>query len=184
MSADNTNPFDLTKLIPTGGLVEKQGYRPEIFTTDEQKNMLKDFKLVPKEKWLQLQIGTQIRYIRKDGEMRKGGYIQYIDPKGEFMSISLTEIDQRQSKHWRLPLNGVAEIWCADANASAAASFQKMSSAPTSNPDINETIASIKEDIRQLKIEIQRVMNQQKRIIKSVGINAVRLDRIEGAGRY
>jgi TolA-binding protein len=59
-----------------------------------------------------------------------------------------------------------------------------MSTYVSPDPEANEQIASLKEDIRQLKIEIQRVMNQQKRIIKSVGVNAVRLDRIEGGRRY
>jgi hypothetical protein len=168
MTSDN--PFDLTKLISTNKLIEKQKYKPDVYTTEEQKEMLKNYIKVPNEKWLELPIGTNIRYIRKDGEMRKGGYIQYIDPNGDFMSISAINVSN--GKHWRLPLNGVAEIW--------KFTFNKVT--PFSN-DTQEMLLSLKEEIRQLKIEIQRVMNQQKRIIKSVGVNAVRLDRIESRGR-
>jgi hypothetical protein len=172
MSSDN--PFDLTKLISTNKLIEKQKYKPEVYTTEEQQEMLKNYIKVPREKWLVLPIGINIRYIRKDGEMRKGGYIQYIDPNGEFMSISAINVSN--GKHWRLPLNGVAEIWKFTSN-------KPPNETPTISNDIQEVISSLKEEIRQLKIEIQRVMNQQKRIIKSVGVNAVRLDRIENRGR-
>lgn len=179
MSSDN--PFDLTKLISNTGLIQKHTYKPEVFTTEEQKEMLRGFQLVPRDKWLELPVGTHIRYIRKDGEMRKGGYIRYIDPAGAFMSISLTELNQ-QSKNWKLPLNGVAQIWRATGEV-ILTNIPPKNREPAINSDAMEEIASLKEDIRQLKIEIQRVMNQQKRIIKSVGINAVRLDRIEGSGR-
>jgi hypothetical protein len=185
------NPFDLTKLITNGGLIEKHKYKPEVFTTEEQKEMLKGFELVPRNKWAALEVGTHIRYLRKDGEMRKGGYIRYVDPNGEFLSVSLTELNQ-QSKSWKLPLSGVAQIWRESNSTDLPATSHGKTIAPNSssanlrtqvNSDVMEAIAAIKEDIRQLKIEIQRVMNQQKRIIKSVGINAVRLDRIEGSGR-
>jgi hypothetical protein len=114
-----------------------------------------------------------------------------VDPNGEFLSVSLTELNQ-QSKSWKLPLNGVAQIWRESNSTDLPATSHGKTIAPNSssanlrtqvNSDVMEAIAAIKEDIRQLKIEIQRVMNQQKRIIKSVGINAVRLDRIEGSGR-
>jgi hypothetical protein len=177
----DNNPFDLTKLVKTGGLVEKQKYKPESYNTEEKKNMLKGFERVPNTKWLQLPIGTCIRYIRKDGDMRKGGYIKYIDPNGEFMSISLTSLDQPQSKHWRLPLSGVSELWKATSSSSHDVPSQASISVVSNDKD--EQIASLKEDIRQLKIEIQRVMNQQKRIIKSVGANAMRINSIEGRRR-
>jgi hypothetical protein len=183
------NPYDLTKLVTMGGLIEKHKYKPEVFTGEEQKEMLRGFERVPKESWAALAVGTFIRYIRKDGEMRKGGYIRYVDPAGEFMSVSLTPPAQ-QSKTWRLPLNGVAQIWRSLGPViegvvmrTQAQARPQLAAATTVPTDLAETVAALKEDIRQLKIEIQRVMNQQKRIIKSVGVNAVRLDRIESRGR-
>jgi len=177
------NPYDLTKLVTMGGLIEKHKYKPEVFTGEEQKEMLRGFELVPKDSWTMLAVGTFIRYIRKDGEMRKGGYIRYIDPAGEFMSVSLTPPAQ-QSKTWRLPLSGVAQIWRSLSPVAMQTQMQARKSQPaTASTDLTDTVAALKEDIRQLKIEIQRVMNQQKRIIKSVGVNAVRLDRIESRGR-
>lgn len=181
MSANN--PFDLTKLVVAGGLVEKQKYKPDTYTTEEQKEMLRDYVKVAREQWLQLPIGTNIRYIRKDGEMRKGGFIQYIDPEGKFMSISV--INVANGKHWRLPLDGVAEIWKSNLGAKIAAVNASVSATTAAAPtDIQEILAALKEEIRQLKIEIQRVMNQQKRIIKGVHTNAMRLDRIEKHGRF
>jgi hypothetical protein len=59
------NPFDLTKLITNGGLIEKHKYKPEVFTTEEQKEMLKGFELVPRNKWAALEVGTHIRYLAK-----------------------------------------------------------------------------------------------------------------------
>jgi hypothetical protein len=183
----NDNPYDLTKLVTMGGLIEKHKYKPEVFTGEEQKEMLRGFERVPKESWTMLAVGTFIRYIRKDGEMRKGGYIRYIDPAGEFMSVSLTPPAQ-QSKTWRLPLSGVAQIWrslgpVVDGVVMQTQVRTRQPQPAAMSTDLADTVAALKEDIRQLKIEIQRVMNQQKRIIKSVGVNAVRLDRIESRGR-
>jgi hypothetical protein len=173
------NPYDLTRLLAGGQLIEKKKYSPEIFTKLEQKQMLATYKQVAKKYWTKLPLGTHIRYIRKDGEMRKGGYIRYNDPHGQFISLSLTQLDQPQTKFWKLPLNGVAELWCEPLNKST-----QVHTNTVNDSDTAEQINTLKEDIRQLKLEIQRVMNQQKRIIKSVGINAVRLDKIESGGRH
>jgi hypothetical protein len=164
------NPFDLTKLVSNKELIEKPKYKPIIYTSQEQKDMLKSYQQVPNAQWTKIPIGTNIRYIRKDGEMRKGGYIRYIDPEGKFMSISIDPL--QQSKRWKLPLDGVAEIWKLKQENNIVK--------PNDNIIDQESIVSLKEDIRQLKIEIQRVMNQQKRIIKSVGVNALRIDKMEG----
>jgi hypothetical protein len=171
----SNNPFDLTKLISNDKLIEKQKYKADVYTLEEQKQMLKNYTKIPREKWLEIPIGSNIRYIRKDGEMRKGGYIQYIDPNGQFMSISAINVSN--GKHWKLPLNGVQEIW------KYTGETLNKDILPNKPDDTQEIILSLKEEIRQLKIEIQRVMNQQKRIIKSIGVNAVRLDRIENRGR-
>jgi hypothetical protein len=172
------NPFDLTKLVVAGGLVEKHKYKPDTYTPEEKKDMLNGFVRVPREKWLQLEIGAHIRYERKTGDMRKGGYVQYIDPKGEYIMVSVSNVGY-QSRGWKLPLVGVSEIWRERATASVPTS----NVVPTIIDDKDKHIAALEEDIRKLKIEIQRVMDQQKRIIISVGKNAVRLDRIMGTGR-
>lgn len=177
----SANPFDLTKLVVAGGLVETKKYKPDTYTPEEKKEMLNGYICVPKERWLKLEVGTHIRYVRINGEMRKGGYVQYIDPKGDYIMVSAINIGN-QSKCWKLPLIGVSEIW-RSSGSGVAANLPMARITPTIVVDKDKHIAALEEDIRQLKIEIQRVMGQQKRIIQSVGINAVRLDRIEGAGR-
>jgi len=155
-----SNPFDLTKLISGAGLVEKKQYKPDVITSNEKKQLLVGYEKLPQEKWLQIFPGSHIRYIRKDGEMRKGGYVRYIDANNKFLYISTAPIDTN-AKGWKLPLNGVAEIWIMNDKRNAVQYSQPA--------DIREEISSIKDDIQQIKLEIQRVTNQQKRIINLIG---------------
>lgn len=180
----SVNPFDLTKLVAADSLVENSKQKMETYTPDEQKDMLKDYVCVPRNKWLQLEIGTRIRYIRNNGEIRKGGFIQYIDKKNEYLMVS-TFMSGINVKYWKLPISGVSEIWRAKNSKPPSGDhpiLTPMRDKQTLLVDKDKEILTLKEDIRQLKIEIQRVMDQQKRIIISVGKNAVRLDKIFNTG--
>jgi hypothetical protein len=196
--ASNSNPFDLTQFVSGGKLTEKSKYKPEIYTATEWRDMLQGYEKVSPGEWAQISVGTHIRYVRKDGEMRKGGFIKYADPNGKFLSISSADTNvNSNAPHWKLPLDGVAEIWkimdgahvrststtsthTATHSSAGPPATHSSANGPTS---IQESINRINNEIEQLKGEIQRVLNQQKRIIKSIRINAMRLERIEKNNR-
>lgn len=166
---ENSNPFDLTKLIASGNIVEKQQYRPDIITSEEKKQLLVGYNKLPYEKWLQIYPGSHIRYVRKDGEMRKGGYIRYIDPEGKYFYITSAPIDIGNAKGWKLPLSGVAEIWIINKNIPVKNNHSNFTD------DVNSDIALIKDDIQQLKLEIQRITNDQKRILNLISRSIKRI---------
>ena len=150
------NPFDLTKLISTDKIIEKKIYKPNIISDEEKTKLLENYEKVPHDKWLQLQQGAHIRYLRKDGDMRKGGFIKYTDPSGSFIYIVNTPYESATTKGWRINLDTIDTIWAIKTNI------------PKNINNIDEKIANIEDDIRQLKLEIQRVTNQQKRIIQLI----------------
>lgn len=164
------NPYDLTKLIASNSkITEKKQYRPDVITPDEKKQLLVGYEKLSHDKWLQLFPGSHIRYMRKDGEMRKGGYVRYVDIDNQNLYLSTFPLDIPNAKGWKLPLDGVAEIWVVSKHNT------KIPTTSCSN-DLREDLISLKEDVKQLKIEIQRITNQQKRILRHV---ETRLNRIE-----
>lgn len=71
-----SNPFDLTAAARQdrgGGPDRVQHART--WTEEEQLERLQGYMLIPREFWPNIKYGTHVRYIKKTGEYRPGGFI-------------------------------------------------------------------------------------------------------------
>ena len=53
----------------------KKGYSPRIFTEDEINSQLQGYIFVIPANWDKIAIGDHIKYLRNDGNFRRGGYV-------------------------------------------------------------------------------------------------------------
>ena len=66
------------------------GVKPKTEYNDEKiSSMLENYHEVPKTEWNNLLIGTHIRYVKKGGEFKPGGFIRSKNSKGENSSFVL-----------------------------------------------------------------------------------------------
>lgn len=153
MSKDN--PFDLTKMVAGKDIVEKRKRKVGIITSTEKARLLEGYSKVAPDKWLKLPVGSHIRYLRKDGEMRKGGYIRLITDGTIFLS-NMPDIGVSNGTGWAVRPATVSEIWVLGKPAYSASNMV----------DTDERLASIEDDLNQIKTDIQNIINQQKRIVE------------------
>jgi hypothetical protein len=111
---DQDNIFDLTKMAPTVKNIEVKS--TNIITPNEQDDLLKEYIELPREKWDKIDPRIHVRYLRKDGIFRKGGYLlahytKCIDDECQ-KSIHLAyTLDNYTSNKWYVYLNSIEKIW-------------------------------------------------------------------------
>jgi len=69
------NIFDLSQIASKSTNVKKDTAKESTPSEQEALESLKDYILVPKEEWGKLPKQTFIKYMRTNGEMKKGGFI-------------------------------------------------------------------------------------------------------------
>ncbi len=148
------NDFDLTKMV-AGRVTEKHKRKPPIITSSEKARLLQGYSKVAPDKWMKLPIGSHIRYMRKDGEMRKGGYIRLITDGAIFLS-NMPDIGVSNGTGWAVRPAMVSEIWVLGKPAFSSSAMI----------DADERLTSIEDDIAQIKTDLQNITNQQKRIVE------------------
>ena len=69
------NIFDLTAIV---GIQKEEEIKKKsaLITDDEQKALIRDYIEVNKDEWSIIPSNTHIRYLRKDGAFRRGGFIK------------------------------------------------------------------------------------------------------------
>lgn len=164
------NPFDLTKITK----IEKdQEVKRHAATTSAQgrEALLKNYTEVPKEEWADIKINEHIRYMRKDGRFRKGGYVKahWIgttgDKNGKPCIQLINKLTHFNATAWVICDHEIAQIWIRNDGAEKKISSPKASSANTVN---NDNIEFLTNQISQLKLEVVRLSNEQKRIINLI----------------
>jgi len=75
-----------------GGLKQKADYNDEKIS-----DMLENYKEVPRSEWMNLSIGSHIRYVKKDNKFQPGGFIRTKNTKGDH-SYFILENDKFGSK--------------------------------------------------------------------------------------
>jgi len=151
------NIFDLSKIITPSYDKEKK-YVPEV----DKDAALKDFNLVPPNEWKNIPYGAFIRYLRKDGSFRKGGVVQNIWTEVNREGTEVIKIDILSSygnKSWSINNNNIEKIWMKN---------NTMQTNVLNIVDIKEDIESCKKSIKQLTIQIQKINNEQIRIVKLI----------------
>lgn len=167
---EDTNIFDLTALV---GIQNEQEMKKNtnIITPEEQQKMLKNYSEVESTEWDTIPISTHIRYLRKDGSFRVGGFVKnswiglYGASKGK-KCLQLSSSQDYKSNKWSICLNDIEKIWKKNTNDL---------SEKNSILELKNNIQSYKENIdylirtvEQNKIDISKINNEQTRIINLI----------------
>jgi hypothetical protein len=163
MSKNSSKIFDLKLLAGSSSndIEIKKNTLTEI-NKEDQNTLLIGYELVDKNEWKNLQQATHIRYLRKDGLFRKGGYIKAIWNTDNNIRIDLVTNFNYNAISWSIYSNNVEKIW-------------KKTSENIEHSIINNDLIELKEKIddldeitKILKIEIQKIINEQKRLIELI----------------
>lgn len=169
--SNDSNIFDLTALV---GIQNEQELKKKTssVTPEEKERMLSDYSELNKSEWETIPILSHIRYLRKDGAFRTGGFVKnswiglYGPSKGK-KCLQLAAGQDYKSTKWTICLNDIEKIW--QKNNNTLASDKNLS------PEIKNNIQSNKESIEYLlrtveqnKIDISKIMNEQTRIINLI----------------
>lgn len=167
------NIFDLDKLVKSisSNLEEKipsidyETEKEETPGGNSYEEFLVGYKLVPEEEWSKIQVGSLIRYLNKDNTFRKGGAVQGVFKKkgNNVIRIDIESIYGTRAK-WSILSNKVDKIWIKP-------SILENLSVPNNNVDLEEVkddIEFCKQSIKLLTTEIQKMKNEQMRILSVI----------------
>jgi hypothetical protein len=115
----DNNPSEIkAQPVQTGGT---QFPKTE-YTTDKINDMLEHYNEVPKNDWINLPIGTHIRYMKKSGDFKPGGFIRLkkAGDKAHFLLENVPFGSKATSptySSWIMNFDNVAKIFSKDKNA-------------------------------------------------------------------
>jgi hypothetical protein len=156
------NMFDLTKLaISTEKQPEiKPSYEKKI-TLEEQTKLLKDYIELSKDKWSNINVGDHIRYLRKDGSFRRGGFFKssWVVQQGKNEGKTFIQLSSSlyNGKTWAVIDADLDKIYIKNNKQNLSTNITK-----------NESIEYLNKSVEQLKIDMLKCMNEQKRIINLI----------------
>lgn len=168
------NIFDLTKLAPIE-LDHEIKKTSSLINIDDQNKLLNGFVELLRDDWNNLTVNDYIRYLRKDGSFRRGGYFRnswvgsYGKNKGK-KCIQISSTRSFKSTSWSICLDDIDKLWKCDENIGVAATGEKKIDSILQEK-INtheETIQYMSKSIEQLKIDLLKINNEQKRIINLI----------------
>lgn len=165
------NIFDLTKLAPIE-LDHELQQASTIINIDEQNKLLEDYTEILRDKWDNLKVSDCIRYLRKDGSFRRGGFFKnsWVGTYGKQKGKKCMQIGSNityKSTTWTICHDDIDKIWIKNNN--------KPSTSKESDNELKniintqqETIEYMTKSIEQLKIDSLKINNEQKRIINLI----------------
>jgi hypothetical protein len=177
------NIFDLSKLAPIE-LDHEIQKSSSIITIDDQVKLLVGFNELPKSDWGTLKMNDFVRYLRKDGSFRRGGYFKnawagtYGKNNGK-ECIQLSSSKSFKGNTWSVCHDDIDKIWKNADTQIKGASVNNTSSngqdPKNIDPEILENISKNQESVEymtksmeQIKIDILKINNEQKRIINLI----------------
>jgi hypothetical protein len=173
------NIFDLTKLAPFELDVELKK-ASTIINIDEQTKLLNGFVEISREKWDNLKFNDHIRYLRVDGTFRKGGFFKnsWIGTYGKNKGKNCVQLGSNKSiksTSWSLCFDDINKIWKNENITGAATSNVNNNSEKNIDSGLKNTVDTLQEtvqymskSIEQLKIDMLKINNEQKRIINLI----------------
>lgn len=169
---ENDNIFDLTKTAPVELQHEIVQQSTKISVMD-QNTLLKNYKELPKGKWDELKYPDHIRYLRNDGTFRKGGYFKssFISTSGKNKDekcIQLSTSNQFNAPTWTICFKDINKIWI-NIRSPLTSSLDISNSGFSDEIKKNtENIEYLTKTVSQLKIDMLKINNEQKRIINLI----------------
>ena len=163
------NIFDLSKIVSSTNDIE-------ISNNNSPENLLDGYELVPHSDWVNLKYNTHIRYLNKDGAMRRGGFVKKIWSKTDKMGAIYLVIDlvanfAKNGSSWSISSNKVEKIWKKIGSGSNEINIVSSKYDNISNSEletIKEDIEYCKGSIQHMIAEIQNLKNEQLRIVELI----------------
>lgn len=155
------NIFDLSKLAKQSNDIEIKS---------EQIEINDNYELVDKENWSKIPYKTFIRYLRKDGSLRKGGFIKTIwktkDTSGQdTLKIDLISGFGFNGTEWSIYSSSIEKIWKRKENMTE---IEQPTIKNTEIDDMKEELQYLKRSIDHIKKELQNISNEQMRIVQLI----------------
>jgi hypothetical protein len=149
------NIYDLSAII---GKNEDVEVKRQTISDGDIDTYLIGYTQVPNSEWKNLKYYDHIRYLRKDGSFRRGGYIKniWLAPDEGKIRLELSSGTGYGSRSWNLGLQSVEKIWRKDGAAE---------SATVDLTEINTKIENLEQVCANLTKEIVRMNNEQKRVL-------------------
>jgi hypothetical protein len=166
------NPYDLTKLanIEEDCEIKKSA---SILSTADQNKLLEGCIEVPKDQWDNLKYNNFIKYLRKDGSFRKGGYFKnsWIGNYGKTKDkkcIQLASSKNFKSTMWIICHDVVDKIWKNNDDEISRTQNRMSPEMSAMINENNESIVYLSKSMDNIKTEMARLNNEQKRIINLI----------------
>ncbi len=170
------NIFDLTKLVEIQH--EEQVKKDALLVSPEdQARMLTGYDEVPRSEWDTIPKDFHVRYLRKDGNFRRGGYVRntWISASGKRKGstcIQLAGSSNFKATSWVVCFDDIDKLWKKNANAQpqqVANAVPAQAMADVSGIKTNtESIEYLTKSIDQIKINMTRLQNEQTRIVNLI----------------
>ena len=166
-----TNMFDLSAFV--GPKNEHEVKQNTSMTPEEQEKMLRNYIEVDKSAWAAIPVDSHIRYLRKDGAFRRGGFVKnsWVGTYGASAGkkcLQLSAAQSYKSTKWTVCLDDIEKLW--KQNTSGQVGEKNIIS-----PEISAMVQSNKENVEylmrtveQLKIDVAKINNEQTRIINLI----------------
>jgi hypothetical protein len=174
VEAPKENIFDLTKLV---GIQHEEQIKKEsnVITPDEQNKMTMGYTEVSQSEWESIPKGAHIRYLRKDGNFRTGGYVRnvwinaYGVNKGR-KCVQLASALGYKAKTWTVCFDDVDKIWKqTESENQFGQPMQQMANVDVSGIKTNaESIEYLTKSMDQMKITMTKLHNEQTRIVNLI----------------
>lgn len=154
----NENIFDLSK---------KTQYQK--VNNDKIEEELKNYDLVEIGNWDKIPRRSHIRYLRKDGNLPKGGYVKAIfktndNDNKESIKINLVNNFGSSAIEWNIYLTSIEKIWKKKPDLD-------ITTTDNNSPEISELkedMVLLKESLNHMKAEIQRISNEQIHTVRVI----------------
>jgi hypothetical protein len=159
------NIYDLSNLNIINNDIE---IKKENTKTLDEKKLLKGYIEVPQNEWDTIVQGLHIRYLRKDGAFRRGGFVKnsWIGASGKYKDKKVLQLGNSMSykaTKWTIVLDDINKIWKNNNN---------IYTMPNDNKDtINlnkESITYLNNKVDQLIIDIAKINNEQQRLVNLI----------------
>ena len=163
------NIFDLTKMVKNNNSVEIK--KNNIITDNERAELLKEYKEISKDKWDQIPARTHMRYLRKDGNFRSGGYViaHYVKKNGDTNQKKIhlsSSPNYYNATKWYVILDHIEKIWIKQSKSQEGS--QNMSVIKDTFKTQDENIKVLNTRLDRQNVEIDQLKNELKRGIKLI----------------
>lgn len=158
--------YDLSKLVSQNNDVEVKGALQSKTPPDPH-----EYELVDRQNWEKIPKKTFIRYQKKDGAIPRGGFVRSIwrsSDETDNVRIELSNGFGANSLSWNVFTKNLDKIWRkihAEEEIEVEPEEIKLE---VKIKELKKDVDFCRDSIEQIKIEIQKINNEQIRVVKLI----------------